>query len=174
MNFALSYRIAATRACGAVIVNLSEPVLVLLDRLQDRTWGHLALQLGSAQNSRCVSFARDSEHFCSFVFVAPFYHFLAACLPPRGYRLLTMQHGSRLSTLLLVAANILLPVSIVVFATGFFPYKPLLPGLAEFEHLEFGPPPDAPFDRLIFMVVDALRRLSSALISKFNQLDARF
>lgn len=73
-----------------------------------------------------------------------------------------MQHGSRLSTLLLVAANILIPVSIVVFATGFFPYKPFLPGLAEFESLEFGPPPDAPFDRLVFMVVDALRRLALA------------
>lgn len=62
-------------------------------------------------------------------------------------------------TLLLVAANLLIPASIVVFALGFFPYKPFLPGLAEFETLDFGTPPDAPFDRLIFMVVDALRRL---------------
>lgn len=59
--------------------------------------------------------------------------------------------------MLLVAANILVPISIVVFATGFFPYKPFLPGLAEYEPLDFGPPPDAPFDKLIFMVVDALR-----------------
>lgn len=67
-------------------------------------------------------------------------------------------HGSSLlSSLLLAAANILIPVSILVFATGFFPYKPFLPGLAEFEPLEYGPPPPAPFDRLIFMVVDALR-----------------
>ncbi|CAM1510342.1 Fc.00g006770.m01.CDS01 [Cosmosporella sp. VM-42] len=66
-------------------------------------------------------------------------------------------HGSLLSTLLLVAANILIPVSIFIFATGFFPYKPFLPGLAEFEPLDYGLPPDAPFDRLIFMVVDALR-----------------
>ncbi|KAM5353787.1 hypothetical protein ACJ41O_000437 [Fusarium nematophilum] len=66
-------------------------------------------------------------------------------------------NGSLLRSLLLATANILVPVSILVFATGFFPYKPFLPGLAEFEALDFGPPPDAPFDRLIFMVVDALR-----------------
>ena len=47
-----------------------------------------------------------------------------------------------------------------MFALGFFPYKPFLPGLAEFETLDFGSPPDAAFDRLIFMVVDALRRLN--------------
>ncbi|KAI2463939.1 alkaline phosphatase-like protein [Annulohypoxylon bovei var. microspora] len=62
-----------------------------------------------------------------------------------------------LSTILLVAANLLIPVAIVVFAIGFFPYKPFLPGLAEYKPLEYGPPPEAPFDRLIFMVVDALR-----------------
>ncbi|KAG8353699.1 GPI ethanolamine phosphate transferase 2 [Fusarium venenatum] len=66
-------------------------------------------------------------------------------------------NGSLLRTLLLVTANLLIPVSIVVFALGFFPYKPFLPGLAEFESLDFGSPPNAPFDRLIFMVVDALR-----------------
>ncbi|KAK7403190.1 major facilitator superfamily transporter protein [Neonectria punicea] len=64
---------------------------------------------------------------------------------------------SLMSSLLLAAANVLVPVSILVFATGFFPYKPFIPGLAEFEPLEYGPPPPAPFDRLIFMVVDALR-----------------
>lgn len=61
-------------------------------------------------------------------------------------------------TLLLIAANVLIPLSIIIFATGFFPYKPFLPGLAEFEPLEYGPPPEPPFDRLVFMVVDALRR----------------
>lgn len=69
----------------------------------------------------------------------------------------TMKNGSGLSTVLLIAANLLIPLSILVFATGFFPYKPFLPGLAEYEPLHFGPPPDAPFDKLIFMVVDALR-----------------
>lgn len=68
------------------------------------------------------------------------------------------QHAFPLSTVLLVAANLLIPVAIVVFAIGFFPYKPFLPGLAEYQPLEYGPPPDAPFDRLIFMVIDALRR----------------
>lgn len=68
------------------------------------------------------------------------------------------QTGSSLRTLLLVVANLLIPLSIVTFATGFFPYKPFLPGLAEYEPLEYGAPPDAPFDKLVFMVVDALRR----------------
>ncbi|CAJ0540613.1 Ff.00g076380.m01.CDS01 [Fusarium sp. VM40] len=71
--------------------------------------------------------------------------------------MVSSNNGSLLRTLLLVAANLLIPASIVVFALGFFPYKPFLPGLAEFEPLDFGSPPDAPFDRLIFMVVDALR-----------------
>lgn len=65
-------------------------------------------------------------------------------------------------TLLLTLANLLIPVSIVVFGIGFFPYKPFLPGLAEYETLEYGPPPVAPFDKLVFMVVDALRRYGSS------------
>lgn len=65
----------------------------------------------------------------------------------------------RLSTMSLLAANILIPIAILIFASGFFPYKPFLPGLARYETLEYGSPPDAPFDKVIFMVVDALRRL---------------
>ncbi len=68
-------------------------------------------------------------------------------------------------TVLLAFANLLIPVAILIFATGFFPYKPFMPGLAEYEDLtitgEAGgvrqKPPEAPFDRLVFMVVDALR-----------------
>lgn len=68
-------------------------------------------------------------------------------------------------TVLLALANLLIPVAILVFATGFFPYKPFMPGLAEYEELPFGgkdvddlqQPPEAPFDKLVFMVVDALR-----------------
>ncbi|ORY63496.1 GPI ethanolamine phosphate transferase [Pseudomassariella vexata] len=62
-----------------------------------------------------------------------------------------------LSTGLLIVANSLIPVAILLFATGFFPYKPFLPGLAQYEALGYGAPPPAPFDRLVFMVVDALR-----------------
>jgi len=69
------------------------------------------------------------------------------------------RHGSPVVTALLFIANALIPLSILIFATGFFPYKPFLPGLAEYEELTYGPPPPAPFDRLVFMVVDALRRL---------------
>ncbi|KAK8927661.1 GPI ethanolamine phosphate transferase 2 [Metarhizium anisopliae] len=67
--------------------------------------------------------------------------------------------GLRLSAVLVAIANILVPLSIVTFGIGFFPYKPVLPGLAEYEPLESGEPPRAPFDRLVFMVVDALRSL---------------
>jgi ethanolaminephosphotransferase len=68
--------------------------------------------------------------------------------------------GTLVSTLLLVAANLLIPVAILTFATGFFPYKPLLPGLAQYSALpaDYGEPPAPPFDRLVFMVIDALRR----------------
>ncbi|KAI4654640.1 uncharacterized protein J4E79_008514 [Alternaria viburni] len=70
-----------------------------------------------------------------------------------------------LRTVLLTVANLLIPVAILVFATGFFPYKPFMPGLAEYEELawsdkmgeDWQKPPEAPFDKLIFMVVDALR-----------------
>lgn len=62
------------------------------------------------------------------------------------------------STILLIVANLLIPAAILIFATGFFPYKPFLPGLAEYKSVVSGSPPEAPFDRVIFMVVDALRR----------------
>jgi ethanolamine phosphate transferase 2 subunit G len=67
-------------------------------------------------------------------------------------------HPPWFSNLLLLTANTLIPISILIFATGFFPYKPFLPGLAEYESLEYGAPPAAPFNKVIFMVVDALRR----------------
>ncbi|KAF2087017.1 alkaline phosphatase-like protein [Saccharata proteae CBS 121410] len=60
---------------------------------------------------------------------------------------------------LLALANFLIPVAVLTFAVGFFPYKPFLPGLAEYEPLEYASPPEAPFDKVIFMVVDALRSL---------------
>jgi hypothetical protein len=54
------------------------------------------------------------------------------------------------------------------FASGFFPYKKVLHGLAQKTTLEdyvqlgLAPmtPPPAPFDRLVFVVIDALRRFS--------------
>ncbi|OAA46606.1 Alkaline-phosphatase-like, core domain protein [Beauveria brongniartii RCEF 3172] len=67
------------------------------------------------------------------------------------------QAGWSFTILSLAIANLLIPISILIFATGFFPYKPFLPGLAEFEVLESGPPPQAPFDKLVFVVIDALR-----------------
>ena len=57
----------------------------------------------------------------------------------------------------LVLANLLIPVAVLIFATGFFPYKPFVPGLAQHERTIYGEPPEAQFDKLVFMVVDALR-----------------
>ena len=67
--------------------------------------------------------------------------------------------GSSGSWRLLALINLLLPIGILIFAKGFFPYKPVFPGLATFEDT----PPSAPFDKLVFMVVDALRRYYPAL-----------
>ncbi|EGD90213.1 hypothetical protein H112_02685 [Trichophyton rubrum D6] len=52
---------------------------------------------------------------------------------------------------------ILFPLALVLFASGFFPYKPFIPGLATFDESEYGSRPSPVFDRVIFMVVDALR-----------------
>lgn len=72
---------------------------------------------------------------------------------------------SRPLTLLL--SNLLIPIAISIFALGFFPYKPFLPGLASFNH---GPAahdvPKAQFNKVVFMVVDALRRLAAPYASK--------
>ena len=70
-----------------------------------------------------------------------------------------------LRTIVLVLANALIPVAIFVFATGFFPYKPFMQGLATHEELgwensfgwEKNGQPEPVFDKLVFMVVDALR-----------------
>lgn len=78
-------------------------------------------------------------------------------------RVFTATMASRM--LLLTVANLLIPVAILIFATGFFPYKPFMPGLAEYEELGWeesmgwkeGSVPEAPFDKVVFMVVDALR-----------------
>lgn len=54
-------------------------------------------------------------------------------------------------------ANVLVLVGILTFSSGFFPYKPLLPGLATFDEADQNATPPV-FDKIIFMVVDALRR----------------
>ena len=69
------------------------------------------------------------------------------------------QYGLSASTILTAAANLLVPLAILTFAAGFFPYKPLLAGLAHYDNtMQYGQPPPAPFDRVVFMLVDALRR----------------
>ena len=61
---------------------------------------------------------------------------------------------------MLVLSNILVVVSLIVFATGFFPYKPFIGGRATFlnDSGDAEVTASAPFDKVIFMVVDALRR----------------
>ncbi|KAL8651885.1 MAG: hypothetical protein Q9226_004510, partial [Calogaya cf. arnoldii] len=51
----------------------------------------------------------------------------------------------------------LILISLIVFALGFFPYKAFLPGHASFTVDEASLAQQAPFDKIIFMVVDALR-----------------
>ena len=74
----------------------------------------------------------------------------------------TMPLSNRIRQASLTLANLLLPIAVLVFATGFFPYKPVLPGLASWENdggeqEESGAEAHAPFDKVVFMVVDALR-----------------
>lgn len=68
----------------------------------------------------------------------------------------TMGRSSqKLATLVSV---VLFPAALLLFSSGFFPYKPFLPGLATFEDEINSIRPPAVFDKVIFMVVDALRR----------------
>ena len=62
--------------------------------------------------------------------------------------------------LVLIIVNLLLPAALIIFATGFFPYKSFIPGFASFQqHDQHGlERVSAPFDKVIYMVVDALRR----------------
>ena len=65
----------------------------------------------------------------------------------------------RTNLALLVLANILTPIALLIYATGFFPYKPFIPGQARFKYDDHGTDNVAPpFDKVIFMVIDALRR----------------
>ncbi|KAK2761397.1 major facilitator super transporter protein [Arachnomyces sp. PD_36] len=57
----------------------------------------------------------------------------------------------------MIIANLLIPISVLVFSTGFFPYKPFIAGLATFDESQNGVKPPAIFDKVVFMVVDALR-----------------
>ena len=67
------------------------------------------------------------------------------------------------SILMLTIANLLIPVAILIFATGFFPYKPFIAGRASYGDGKDGRNDSrygtAPFDKVVFMVIDALRRL---------------
>lgn len=76
----------------------------------------------------------------------------------------------------MVIANLLVPVGILTFSSGFFPYKPLIPGLATFDDTGENVTVPAVFDKVIFMVVDALRRYNGnkSLTSYMKELTRRF
>ncbi|PYI10897.1 GPI ethanolamine phosphate transferase 2 [Aspergillus sclerotiicarbonarius CBS 121057] len=57
----------------------------------------------------------------------------------------------------IIIANVLTPLAVLVFSSGFFPYKPLIPGLARFEDDSNSTVVPKAFDKVIFMVIDALR-----------------
>jgi len=69
----------------------------------------------------------------------------------------------QISVPLLTIANLLIPIAILTFASGFFPYKPFLPGTATFGDVGVDQVPEAPFNKVVFMVVDALRRFRTSL-----------
>ncbi|RMZ86145.1 hypothetical protein DV737_g260, partial [Chaetothyriales sp. CBS 132003] len=73
---------------------------------------------------------------------------------PPNYRK-SMVAAVPIGTVLL--ANALLVAALLIFAAGFFPYKAFLPGLAEWNESTLRPTDSPPFDKVIFMVVDALR-----------------
>jgi ethanolamine phosphate transferase 2 subunit G len=75
----------------------------------------------------------------------------------------------------IIISSILQLVGIALFARGFFPYKKVLPGFAtrngpqDFLDLGLEPiePPEKLFDRLVFIVIDALRRYHRSLSNCF-------
>lgn len=82
-----------------------------------------------------------------------------------------MPRSERFRLTALTLSNLLIPIAVLVFASGFFPYKPVLPGLATWEEggqlgsngatgTKAGNADgdvEVPFNKVIFMVVDALR-----------------
>ena len=56
----------------------------------------------------------------------------------------------------LVLIAVLQVSGLAYFAKGFFPYKAVLPGLANFDDTRENVNP--PFEKLVFLVIDALRR----------------
>jgi ethanolamine phosphate transferase 2 subunit G len=64
---------------------------------------------------------------------------------------------SYIGTATLTLSNVLLIAALLVFARGFFPHKASIPGLATWPAGSAAATRLAPFNRVIFMVVDALR-----------------
>ena len=63
-----------------------------------------------------------------------------------------------MTAVLTFSANFFMPIALLIFALGFFPYKAFIPDRASFTAEQAELAQNAPFDKIIFMVVDALRR----------------
>ncbi len=68
----------------------------------------------------------------------------------------------------LFITNALMLLSLMIFASGFFPYKSFQSGRAIFSQEESSMGISSPFDKVIFMVVDALRRSQLAPCAAFH------
>lgn len=60
---------------------------------------------------------------------------------------------------LLLAANLLVPIGALIFMTGYFRGRPSTPTPAEVITDPGVTADSAPFNKVVFMVIDALRRL---------------
>ncbi|KOC15507.1 GPI ethanolamine phosphate transferase 2 [Aspergillus flavus AF70] len=70
----------------------------------------------------------------------------------RSHREIAMKVARSKWTILI--ANILVPISILVFSSGFFPYKTLLTGFATHEHTIGGQIPPGVFDKVLLLQAD--------------------
>ncbi|KAL8694507.1 MAG: hypothetical protein Q9218_000837 [Villophora microphyllina] len=64
---------------------------------------------------------------------------------------------NKASNISLLSVNLLIPAALLIFAWGFFPHKAFLSGSASFTSDQVDLAENAPFNKVIFMVVDALR-----------------
>ena len=74
-----------------------------------------------------------------------------------------------LHNVLMIAVNTTVISALLLFGIGFFPHKAFIPGKAEWPGGASQGPIDAPFDKVILMVVDALRRSLCRIIAFLSQ-----
>lgn len=75
-----------------------------------------------------------------------------------------------LSAVFLFVINAFMVISLIIFASGFFPYKSFQSGRASFSETDNFNATSSPFDKTIFMLVDALRRSQSSSTYDLSRL----